>query len=181
MKSLSIIVLFLSLSVSGKLFADSDGMFCATKDYIAVQASGIYIPASKPVWIVVPLINGKIGERQLVSSKQFGQNYFNCQKHRFIFDEGKVSGIKQDASIASDILTEGQLPYIESSSVIELYKSDTGDYLALITSVVRDSKVENGAGSSIQHFSLRVAQLNYYQSIISSIEVASGARNKTIH
>lgn len=80
--------------ISGKLFADSDGMFCATKDYVTVQASGIYIPASEPVWIVVPLINGEIGKRQLISSKQFGQNYFNCRKHRFIFNKGKISGIR---------------------------------------------------------------------------------------
>jgi hypothetical protein len=181
MKSLSVILLFLSLSISGKLFADSDGMFCATKDYVAIQASGIYIPASEPVWIVVPLINGEIGERQLISSKQFGQSYFDCRKYRLIFDGGKVSGIKQDASIVSDILRDGQLPYIETSSVSELLKSDTGGYIALITSVARDSKVESGAGPIIHHFSLRVAQLTYYQTIVSSVEVASGARHQTIH
>lgn len=122
------------LTFSLNALADSDGTFCLTKNYIAVEARGIYIPAKEKSWIVAHYSSAGIGEIELIP-----------------FSDPRSKSI--DCSMSNEkIIKKGELAYIERPDFIKLLTLENGDAIDLVFSIVRDNRVENGAGP-VLHFS----------------------------
>lgn len=157
MKYLLKLILF---TFSAAALADSDGAFCVTSEYVAVEAKGIYIPINEPSWIIVSYSAKGIGSKEYVP--------LTSERAELVC---KIE----------DILQQGQLAYVEKSEVKTLLNLEGQGNISIVTSLVRDSQVVDGGGPVFNYFSLTVTHKENINFLERSQLVATGMRFMSIH
>jgi len=155
------IMLFLTFSLNA--LADSDGTFCLTDEYVAVEARGINIPVIEDSWIVAHYSSAGIGEIEVIPASDTRSQSIDCSTSN------------------DNIIKKGDLAYIKKPDFIRLLTIENGDTIDLVFSIARDNKVVNGSGPLLHYFSLTIVQSASYHQIKEAKLVASGMRFESIH
>jgi len=167
MNLLKCLVLLIGISIStSSVFADSDGIFCVSKNYIAIQAKGIYIPAKEDAWIVIPYSKNGIGKKQVIPVSDSKHKEFNCKD-------------------SDNIIKTGQLPYIKKSEAINLHTINKTEFINVLMTLHSDNQFEGDGGGDggliFHYFSLSLVHIKNYETLYNSELLASGLRLETIH
>ena len=145
---------------SAAALADSDGAFCVTSEYVAVEAKGIYIPVKEPSWIIVSYSAKGIGSKEYVP--------LTSERAELVCK-------------TEDTLQQGQLAYIDKSEVKALLTLKDQGHISIVTSLVRDNQVVDGGGSIFNYFSLTITHAENINFLKNSQLVATCMRFISIH
>lgn len=186
MRILKGFLFFIAISSNQHVRADSDGVYCIGKDYVAIEARDMSLAAESPsIYLVTISSTGELN-RHIISTPPNSNKSLKCEENRVLVSDGHVININDStvltySAIAIEPNTKFsslQFPYIDYPKSVLIPSSDNSHYYILVLSHNINTPEQ---GMSLHHLSARVVKTDKRGKFINSKLLAEGVRLSTIH
>ena len=186
MRVLQIIFVLMSICFVGNTYADSDGIFCVGKDYVAIDARGLWLSADGPTTQIVTIDPGGGLDRHVIPTPPNLNKSLRCEETQIVLSDGHIIDLQNikapsfsKASVSNDsVFSNSQLPYIEKPRTIKIQTTDQSHYYTLVLGYIYEVPEQ---GLVFHHISAKVVKSTKYGTFVSSKLLAEGIRLETIH
>jgi hypothetical protein len=186
MRVLKVLAFLASALLMVNSYADSDGVYCTGKDYVAIDARGIYLDAKGPTTSIITITSAGDLEKFEFSTPPNQNKSLSCQPRKILSSDGNIidlSDIEAPSIKKGDVdsktkFSSSQLPYIQSSQSIKIDTTDKSH----VYSLVLDHNIQIVEQGMHLHFvSARVVKVTKFGSFVSSKSLSEGVRLETVH
>jgi hypothetical protein len=185
MKVFKVLILLASMFFMGSAYADSDGVYCIGKDYVAIEARGLSISADGPSTYIITIDSeGKLS-RHVLSTPPNLNKKLRCEEGKIVFSDGHLIDVGDFKNLSFSKayvdpgldFSDSQLPYLRESDIIKLQTTDQSHLYSL---VLNHNIQAHEQGMLFHYVSARVVKVTRGGDFISSKLLAEGVALETV-